>query len=57
LSQVRHVFQLGAILVLCGRTAPAAFASNWAEHCGTLCGSTTDIEDYLIDARGPQSSP
>ena len=33
------------------------FASNWAEHCGTLCGSTTDIEDYLIDARGPQSSP
>ena len=32
-------------------------ASNWAEHCGTSCGSSSDIEDYLIDARGPQSSP
>jgi len=28
------------------------FASNWAEHCGTSCGSTSDIKDYLIDARG-----
>jgi len=32
-------------------------AGNWAEHCGTLCGSTSDMKDYLIDARGPQSSP
>ena len=31
-------------------------AGNWAEHCGTLCGSTSDMKDYLIDARGPQSS-
>jgi len=29
------------------------FASNWAEHCGSGCGSTTDIKDYLIDARAP----
>src|SRR5204863_2566827 len=29
------------------------FASNWAEHCGASCGSTSDIEDYLIDARAP----
>ena len=29
------------------------FASNWAEHCGASCGSTTDIKDYLIDARAP----
>ncbi|TMB00243.1 MAG: hypothetical protein E6J57_08375 [Deltaproteobacteria bacterium] len=29
------------------------FASNWAEHCGVSCGSTSDIEDYLIDARAP----
>jgi len=33
------------------------FASNWAEHCGASCGSPSDVEDYLIDARGPQSSP
>src|SRR5438132_1687359 len=31
-------------------------AGDWAEHCGTLCGSTSDMKDYLIDARGPQSS-
>ena len=21
-------------------------ASNWAEHCGSGCGETSDIEDY-----------
>ena len=26
-------------------------ASYWGEHC-TTCGSHSDIEDYLIDARG-----
>jgi len=29
------------------------FASNWAEHCGASCGSPSDVEDYLIDARAP----
>src|SRR3989475_3055540 len=28
-------------------------ASNWAEHCGSSCGETSDIKDYLIDARAP----
>ena len=27
------------------------FASNWAEHCGASCGATSDVKDYLIDAR------
>jgi hypothetical protein len=26
-------------------------ASNWAEHCGAECGATSDIKDYVIDAR------
>src|SRR5438094_756647 len=29
------------------------FASNWAHHCGASCGSPSDVEDYLIDARSP----
>ena len=29
------------------------FASNWAEHCGASCGATSDVKDYLIDARAP----
>jgi hypothetical protein len=28
------------------------FASNWADHC-TTCGSSSDIKDYVIDARAP----
>src|SRR5213594_3380614 len=28
------------------------FASNWADHCST-CGSSSDIKDYVIDARAP----
>src|SRR5207248_9932469 len=40
LSQVRHVFQLGAILVLCGRTAPAADRPQEALHL-TLKQSVT----------------
>ena len=28
-------------------------ASNWAEHCHSRCGSTADIQDYVIDARAP----
>jgi len=27
------------------------FASNWAEKCGSLCGSTSDIKAYVVDAR------
>src|SRR6266481_2235904 len=28
------------------------FASNWADHC-SKCGSSSDIKDYVIDARAP----
>src|SRR5947199_35519 len=31
------------------------FASNWADHC-TTCGSSSDIKDYVIDARPPYES-
>jgi len=27
------------------------FASNWVDNCGGLCGTSTVIQDYLIDAR------
>ena len=41
------------------------FASNWAQDCGTGCGSTTDIKDYVVwsptvlgaEARTPVSAP
>ncbi|TMQ60940.1 MAG: hypothetical protein E6K76_00350 [Candidatus Eisenbacteria bacterium] len=28
------------------------FASNWADNCGALCGSSSVIQDYVVDARG-----
>jgi len=27
------------------------WASNWADNCGTGCGSTSDIKDYVVDTR------
>src|SRR5262249_37244543 len=33
------------------------FASNWAENCGALCGSPTDIKAYVVDKRGADTTP
>jgi len=33
------------------------FASNWAENCGTLCGSTSDIKAYVVDTRSGTLPP
>ncbi len=36
------------------------FASNWAASCGSLCGSTSEIEDYVVDTRSifvPDTTP
>ena len=29
------------------------FASNWATFCGTGCGATTNIQDYVIGTAPP----
>jgi hypothetical protein len=27
------------------------FASDWAENCGSHCGTRTEFADYIYDAR------
>ncbi|MBI3608695.1 MAG: PKD domain-containing protein [Nitrospirae bacterium] len=27
------------------------WASNWADNCGAVCGATSEIQDYVVDAR------
>ena len=32
------------------------FASDWADFCGSLCGSTSVFQDYVVDARAEVDS-